>query len=253
MVLALSVASTASAQSPFEWSTTELELQWGSFERPSFAGGGSEENVAITLQHADSWKYGDNFCFMDYVESSKRDDDFNNGDWYGECYAFISLGKSFGKKVGFGPIKDFGVIMGVNFGDDSGVLKFQPGLRLSWEIPGFAFLNTDFMAYIDKSDGIRGGGAPSTTDSWMLDVNGAYPFKIAGYDFSLEGHIEYLAPRRDEFGGKLPWWVFSQIEFRWNASKHVSIGFEWQVALNKLGDPKTDDWKAIQALLVYRF
>ena len=40
--------------------------------------------------------------------------------------------------------------------------------RLSWDVPGFSFLNTDF---IDASSGIEQGGAPRTTDSFMFDVS----------------------------------------------------------------------------------
>ena len=84
---------------------------------------------------------------------------------------------------------------------DADVLKFLPGIRLSWNIPGFAFLNTDFTAYIDANEGVSGGGAPKEDDSFMIDVNWAYPIEIGGQKFSIEGHAEYIDSRDNEFGG----------------------------------------------------
>jgi nucleoside-specific outer membrane channel protein Tsx len=234
-----------------DWSNTEVHLQLGSLRRPTFAGGGKEATAIVTIQHASSWKWGDNFFFIDFLDS-KDEDDFNDTDVYGEVYSNFSLGKITGKEIGVGPIRDVGVLLGVNFGFDANVLKFQPGLRLSWNIPGFTFLNTDFRAYIDANQGISSGGAPKEDDAFMFDVSWAYPFKLGRYDFSIEGHIEYLTARYNELGNRNAWWVLAQPQFRWHVNRRVAIGVEWQVWLNKLGDKRTNE-NSPQALLVWKF
>ena len=76
-----------------------------------------------------------------------------------------------GRKFQLGPIRDIAVIGGVNFGADANVFKYLPGVRASWKVPGFAFLNTDLTAYIDGNSGAEGGGAPGpATASCSMSV-----------------------------------------------------------------------------------
>lgn len=50
-----------------EWSNTELHLQYGNLDVPTFAGGGDADHFIVTFQHASGWKYGDNFFFVDII------------------------------------------------------------------------------------------------------------------------------------------------------------------------------------------
>ena len=43
----------------FQWTNTELQLQYGNPDIPTFAGGGSSDHFISTFQHANGWKYGD--------------------------------------------------------------------------------------------------------------------------------------------------------------------------------------------------
>jgi hypothetical protein len=65
--------------------------------------------------------------------------------------------KLFKINYGQGLLRDIGYIQGFNFDSDSNVYKILPGIRFSWNIPGFAFLNTDWMAYLDASSGVSPG------------------------------------------------------------------------------------------------
>ena len=129
-----------------------------------------------------------------------------------------------------------------------------PGIGLSWNIKGFAFLNTDFTLYIDDSVGILGpggdpNGAPSEDDSYMFDVNWARPI---GKKASIEGHAEYIGERTNEFGNKVEAWILAQPQFRYYVNPSVAIGIEYQYWMNKLGDDATDE-SAVQLLLVWKF
>jgi hypothetical protein len=165
-------------------------------------------------------------------------------------------------KYGDGVLRDIGLIAGVNYGMDAGVLKFLPGIRFAWNIPGFAFLNTDVTAYLDASEGVDGGdfNAPKETDSWMIDVNFASkPIKVGGQFFNVEGHVEYIAPRENEFGGDVEGHVLGQPQIRWDAGNamfgkrdKLFLGVEYQFWFNKLGEEDEDE-HAVQALAVWRF
>jgi nucleoside-specific outer membrane channel protein Tsx len=241
-----------------EWSTTELQLQYGELDTPEFAGGGKADTTILTFQHASVWKYGDNFFFIDYLNDNQEGNGFNDTDFYGELYLNFSLGKISGATIGVGPIKDIGILAGLNFAGDANVRKYLPGVRLSWDIPEFDFLNTDFTAYLDDSSGVTSGGAPKEDDSYMFDVSWAYPFSIGEHSFSIEGHAEYIDERANEFGDTVESWVLLQPQFRYDLGKtlfksddQLFVGVEWQYWKNKLGDKKTDE-NAIQALLVWR-
>ncbi len=239
-----------------DWSTTEAHFTYGNLDTPTFAGGGDSDTFILTLQHASGWKYGDNFFFVDFLNSDDRN--FNDSDIYGEWYPNFSIGKIRGKEISAGPIRDVGILAGINWGADAKVRKFLPGVRLALDLPGFAFANLDITAYIDDSEGVSRGGAPKEDDSFMIDFNFAYPFEIGKHAFSVEGHIEYIGERDDEFGNEVSDHILAQPQFRWDVGSargwpnQLFIGIEWQYWKNKLGDKDTDE-SAPQALVVWRF
>src|SRR6185503_2341781 len=72
--------------------------------------------------------------------------------------------------------------------------------------------------------------APAETDSWMLDVNFATKsFQVFAQYFNFEGHIEFIAPRENEFGDEVTWHIFGQPQFRWDVGYalfgHTRSGF----------------------------
>ena len=252
-IVLLLTASPASAL--VDWSTTELHFQYGHIENPF--SDANENTFILTLQNALGWKYGESFFFADFIEDVEGDD-FNDTDLYFEWYPSLSLGKLAGKKLGLGPIKDFSLLFGLNVSLDAKVIKYLPGLRAAWDLPGFAFLNTELTAYIDASRGVSRGGAPKESDSFLFDINWAYPFSIGNLSFSIEGHAEYVHCRTNEFGNHVKSWILAQPQFRLDLGKALAgaagrlfIGLEYQYWRNKLG---TDNDESLpQFLLVWRF
>lgn len=241
-----------------EWSTTELQYQYGHLEAPAFAGGASSNTNILTLQHASGWGFGDVFFFVDSLHD-RHTDGINDNDLYGELYVNFSLSKLLNKPVTLGAVKDVGLLAGLNAAQDAKVRKYLPGMRLSWDAPDFAFLNTDFMAYLDDSAGVARGGAPKESDSYLIDVNWARPFTIASQAFSFEGHVEYVGNRHNEFGAPVSHWVLAQPQLRWDAGKSITgkanqlyLGMEYQYWRNKLGDNRTTESRP-QFLAVWRF
>ncbi len=242
------LAIVAQPASAAIWSNTELHLQFGTLEVPSFAGGGDKSTTIFTLQHASGWKYGDNFFFFDVISASGGG--YNDTDTYGEWYSYFSTRKIAGKQEMKGALKDIRVIAGFNWDPDADVIKYLPGVGLSWNIPGFAFLNTDFTLYIDDSVGLAGGGAaPSEDDAWMIDVNWARPI---GTKWSVEGHAEFIDSRTNELGFPVSSWILAQPQVRYFINPSVAVGIEYQYWENKLGDASTDE-STVQALLVWKF
>jgi hypothetical protein len=230
-----------------EWSTTEIQYEEGRLSSP-FAGGKYWTPI-ITLQHASGNPVGDIFFFVDFLDDGHTDG-FNDKDAYGEFYAYFSTKKIFGLDYGNGLLKDVGMVQGVNYDADVGYLGYLPGIYFDWNVPGFAFLRSQFTALIDDSD-------IAQDDGWQVDVSWAYPFQIRNQRFSIEGHVEYTANFQNVFGPQKDW-IFGQPQFRWDAGYAFTgkkdvffIGTEWQFWINKLGTGVTEN--APQALAVWRF
>ena len=237
------------------FSQTEFHLQYGKHKNPFSTA--TQQTFVFTVQQAAGWKLGDSFFFIDYLDDDERDG-FNDRDFYGEWYPTLSFGKLTNKELHVGPIRDFALIAGVNVGGDANVVKYLPGLRASWDLPGFLFLNTDLTAYIDDNTGYidddMGGkyNARQTDNSFILDVNWALPINIGSLSLAIVGHAEYLGSQGENVKDS----ILAQPQFTWDLGKVVGapnqlmVGIEYQYWLNKLGTD--EDESTAQLLLVWR-
>jgi len=249
------------------WSSSEVHYSSGDYLNSD----NDKHDVTtsiLTFQHASGHKYGDNFFFVDH--SRVKD---GNSTLYAEWYSNFSLGAISGNDMSFGMVKDVGLIAGFNFASDVDSTWFLPGVRLALDIPGFAFANLDMTAYNhvaggDKSDGVF--TVVDETSSYMLDFNWAYPFKMAGGSWSLEGHAEFIAGRDqinkysyDKAGKatptKLESWILIQPQLRFdlgealgNEAGNFFVGVEYQYWKNKLG-AKDQNESTVQLQTVWNF
>jgi nucleoside-specific outer membrane channel protein Tsx len=264
-VALLATTFTASSQAEI-WSSTEVHFSSGDLLDQT--NGKDLSTNIVTLQHAGGHKYGDNFFFVDH--SRVKD---GKSEFYGEWYSNFSLSAITGADMSFGIVKDVGLIAGFNFAPAVDSTWFLPGLRLALDLPGFAFANLDMTAYNHV-----GGGHKSSpeftvideTSSYMLDFNWAYPFKMGGGSWSLEGHAEFIAGRDqinkfsyNEAGvatpGKLENWILIQPQLRFdlgealgNEAGNFFVGVEYQYWKNKLG-AKDQNESTVQLQTVWNF
>jgi len=252
---ALAALLLSFSASSADWSTTQLHLQHGDLKNP-FSNVKSK-TLVTTLQHSSGYQYGDNFFFVDLIRDD-IDDGYQDTDYYGEWYTNFSLSKITDKSVGFGPVSDIGITLGINMAGDPSVVKYLPGIKLSWDVAGFNFLSTTITGYIDDSDGVARGGAPSQSNSWMFDIAWGKPFQIGEQKFYFGGHMEYIASRTDEFGNDVKNWILAQPQVQWdlghamgNKSGQLLVGIEYQYWKNKLGTNTSES--APQLLLVWTF
>ncbi|MBH0057602.1 nucleoside-binding protein [Pseudoalteromonas sp. SWXJZ94C] len=243
-LLALSTCVFTNPTFAANWSSTALHINNGNQKNP-FTEQKSDTTV-YSVQHASGYDYGDNFFFIDYSKDD-IDDDYQDADFYAEWYSTISLSVITGKKISSGALLDVGLTAGINVAGDAKVMKYLPGVKLSWDIPGFYFFQTLVTAYIDDSEGVAKGGAPIETNSWMFDAAFEYPFTIGSQKFSFKGHAEYIAEREDEFGNKVRAWILAQPIVTWDLGhafkmkeNTLLLGMEWQYWHNKLGTDVTE-------------
>lgn len=235
----------------------DFQFQYGSLTNP-FSGDESVKSATkiLTFQHAGGWLLGDSFFFIDFIDDA-RIDRFNDKDFYGEWYPTLSLGKLFRRDLSMGAVRDLSFISGLNFGADANVFKYLPGLRLSWQVPGFIFLNTDFTAVVDLNNGLAKGGAPTTDNGFMFDVSWLKIFSVGSLSFQFMGHAEYISGVGDETGGTQEAWILAQPQLVLDVGEVLGtanwllVGVEFQYWRNKLGVKDKHD-SVPQFLAVWR-
>jgi|TARA_R110002126_G_scaffold13118_2_gene56383 nucleoside-specific outer membrane channel protein Tsx len=244
------------------FSTTEIHYQYGNQDNPFTKQ--KNHTTVITTQNASLWDWGSTFFFVDYSKDNNESDgsNFNDENIYLEAYLNLSFNALFGEHFHKGVLKDVGFIIGTNYSRDPKVVKYTPGIRLAWDVPGFTYLNTDILSYLDRSAGKRknAANAPAEDDSWFIDMNYLYPFSIKDQKFMITGHAEFMKGREldDIITGTKKDWFLAQTQIRWDVGNALFskpdkfyIGTEYQYWNNKLG---TDvDEHMAQALAVVRF
>lgn len=243
LLAGVALPAAAAAQTEFQW-------QYGRLLNP-FSGETAATRI-LTIQQAAFWSHGESFFFLDIL-GDDLGDAFNDRTIYGEWYPTLSLGKLTGTTVGGGPLRDIQVIGGLNMESDADVIKMLPGVRASWAVPGFFFVNTDFMVAFDTDGGI----VPKNDPVFVFDMSWGASFDLGSQTFSFAGHAEYTGATTNAAGAPVKSWIFTQPQLTWDVSKalngeggHLFLGIEYQYWRNKLGADNTEN--TIQLLVVWR-
>ena len=174
----LAVADQAHAGAA-AWQSTNFQYLWG-FNFKSLETLTSKDNnrSTVTIEHADGWKYGDNFFFFDITNPS--DDDVFV---YGEISPRLSLGKISGKDLSAPFLKDVLLAGTYEVGSTVGGEGFHSylyGIGLSLDLPKFNF--ADLNLYVRNSN--FEGTTYQITPVWQL------PFAIGKADLIFEGFVD---------------------------------------------------------------
>lgn len=271
--IALSVGISLSSNAA-DWSINEIHYQYGNLKKAYQSGTSASKTNGTSIasvQHFSGWEYGTTYFFYAYVDYGQTDFEDNSNlekssVHYGEIYPNFSLGKITGNDLKFGPIKDIGLLAGLNVAPKVDTFYWLPGVRLSFDIPGFSFINLDLMAYI-QNNGLNyaSGVTINESNSWMADLNWSYPFTIGQTKWSVKGHIEYLHGTKIEtsidgvgtIDGRRANWLLVQPQLTldvgdlWGKPGTLFAGLKYQYWNNKLGDKDTDE-SVLQALVVWR-
>ena len=218
LIFPLGVAAPALAGSA-TWQSSNIQYLYGSgYELDPHT------HSVITVEHADGWKYGDNFFFLDVINGEQQTDDHNTS-LYSEFSPRLSLGKISGKDLSFGPVKD--VLLAGTLEMGQGFHNYLYGLGVDLAIPKFAFFQLN--AYV-RDNPSQSGVTYQFTPCWALPFN-AGPVKmlfegfadIAGSEGDLAFNID-TQPR-----------LLVDLGNFWGAPDSVYAGTEVQIWHNKYG------------------
>lgn len=230
------------------WSNNEIQYLHGANYNEPFNPNDVGQSI-ITITHTHGWAYGRNFFFMDTLFTEYGQAPQIN--LYGEAYSTFSLGKISGLDLSYGIVKDFGLTVGVNLGENmdstqSGYRAWLYGVTVDLDLPGFEYFNIDFLRQ-------RVTETADIGTSWQITPVWKFPFQIAGSKWSFEGFADFIGRNHSAARQALaqPQLRLDVGDFFGN-SEHLFLGIEYQYWHNKYGIKGLHD-NVPQALMLWKF
>jgi nucleoside-specific outer membrane channel protein Tsx len=181
-LLALPAAARA------QFATTNLQvLQGWYFYDPTV-----QENVkggsmnTITLNHFDSWKYGDNFAFVDLMQGQFTDG--VNSRLYAELHPRLFLNRLLGTKGNvLGIFRDAGLAGELNLGNGFQAWLGGLGVDFALPFPGTVSLN---VYYRYTSLQVPAFGIRQYNDTWQVSPSWVLPFSLGNVGMLFTGFVD---------------------------------------------------------------
>lgn len=173
----------------------------------------------VTIEHASRHSWGDNFLFIDRTMPRGA-----GASFYGELAPRLSVSKLSGNEIEYGPVKDILVASTWEFGD--GFNNYLLGLGVALTVPGFNYINLN--AYRVSNDKIA--------DDNQLTLTWAYPFKVGGADFLIDGFMDWSSAESTHASELL-----FVPQLKWNLGRFMDwrtdffLGVEYSYWHNKFG------------------
>ncbi|WP_017906344.1 outer membrane protein OmpK [Pseudomonas asplenii] len=232
---------TAVADDLLQWQNNSLTYLWGK----NFAINPQIQQT-VTFEHADAWKYGDNFFFLDRIfYNGKADGNVGPNTYYGEFSPRLSFGKILDQKLEFGPIKDVLLAFTYEFGEgDNESYLVGPGFDLA--IPGFDYFQLNF--YQRQTEGNRPGD-----NVWQITPVWSYTIPVGDSNVLIDGFMDWVVDNdqtsRGTYHANLHF--NPQIKYdlgkalHWSA-KQLYVGIEYDYWKNKYGVEDSGAFKTNQ-------
>ena len=202
----------------------------------------------VTFEHADGWKYGDNFVFVDKIFYNGKEDSFaGENTYYGEISPRLSFNKIFDQKLEFGPIKDVLLAMTYEFGeDDTESYLIGPGFDLA--IPGFDYFQLNF--YNRHTEGGRPGD-----DIWQVSPVWSYTIPAGSSDVVIDGFMDWVVDNDVNDEGEYHANLHFNPQVKYDlgkalklGDKQLYVGVEYDYWKDKYGIKDTDGFKTDQSV-----
>ena len=199
-----------------------------------------EIQQTFTFEHADGWKYGYNFIFIDKIfYNGKKDSGNGPNTYYGEISPRLSFGKIFDQKLAFGPVKDVLLAMTYEFGEgDTEAYLIGPGFDL--DIPGFDYFQLNF--YQRTTDGDRAGD-----NVWQITPAWSYTIPVGSSDILIDGFMDWVVDNDENRRGTYQANLHFNPQIKYDlgkalkmGDKQLYVGIEYDYWKNKYGIKDSD-------------
>jgi nucleoside-specific outer membrane channel protein Tsx len=256
---ALAAAVAAPAQAEQFWADNSITLLHSAdyFNVPYNFGAPNKniEMTTMTLEHASGHSWGDAFFFLDRHHGKGSASGFT--ETYSEVSPRISLGKTTGSDLSIGPLKDVLIATTYEFSNDTTGFSqdnYLYGVGLDWELPGFAFFQTNFYYANNKQN------FANFNDDWndlQLTVAYGVPFQLIGLDMMFDGYLDWSSAETTNGQQHAADFHFNP-QLRADVGKFMGItksklevGLEYSYWHNKFGVASDESESAVSGLIKY--
>jgi len=222
----------------FDWTSSNVQLLYGSdFEF------GDPDRTTVTVEHANGWKYGQNFFFIDVITHNDI-----GVEVYAEAYSYLSFNKITGTDLSLGPIKDISLFAGINISnkpENDHFKAYLAGLSLDLNNKYFDYLQLDIAAF--KSDDVSNKYGLQFTPVW------SYPFSIGPANFKFRGFADFRSANTNNSGNfhilAQPQMLLDIGDLAGQKKEIVYIGTEYTYWHNKFGVKDVEE-SVVQAMII---
>jgi len=222
----------------FDWTSSNVQLLYGSdFEL------GDPDRTTVTVEHANGWKYGQNFFFVDVITHNDI-----GVEVYAEAYSYLSFNKITGTEMSLGPIKDIALLAGINISnkpENDHFKAYLAGLSFDLSNKHFDYLQLDIAAF--KSDDVSNRYGLQFTPVW------SYPFAIGSANFKFRGFADFRTANTNNSGNfhilAQPQVLLDIGELAGQKKETVYIGTEYTYWHNKFGIKDVEE-SVVQAMII---
>ena len=137
---------------------------------------GEKQRTIITFEHANKWKFGDFYMFID----GTGPDDGGNKNLYAEFSPRFSLSKLSGYNFSNDFISDISISTTIEKTKNTGI-RYLYGGAIDVKIHGFKYFKNNF--YIRDDSEVKG-------KTWQITLAWNLPFKISDLSFLIEGFAD---------------------------------------------------------------
>jgi len=211
-----------------DWQSTNVQLLHGSDYEDLGGAIDDKEKTVFTFEHANGWKYGDNFFFLDVSNPSSV-----GTAYYSEFAPRFSFGKITGSDLSFGIVKDVMFAMGWEFGSNLHAVLYGVGMPL--DLPGFAFSDINFYVRESSSDTF---GKSKT--GYQVTFDWLYPFSVGSTKWAFEGFIDYAFGEDGGANAKEDN-IIAGPRLLLDVGDALQVGIEYQIWRNKFGINGVDE------------
>ncbi len=222
----------------FDWASSNIQVLYGGdFEF------GDSDRTTFTVEHANGWKYGQNFFFVDVADRNDI-----GVEIYAEVYSYLSFNKLSGNNSSLGPIKDISLFAGLNISNKPENDQFKAYLAgFSFDLANeyFDYLQLDIAVY--KSDDVNNKYGLQVTPVW------SYPFAIGSAKFKFRGFTDFRTSNTNNSGNfhilAQPQVLLDIGNLAGLKSDSVYIGTEYSYWHNKFGIKGVNE-SVVQAMII---